>query len=64
MAYAILRVEKTKNTSIAGKNSHNMRLRKTHNVNLRELSFCQHRKTGGKTDKGTECRQVEQTHYP
>ncbi|MBM9453825.1 plasmid recombination protein, partial [Klebsiella pneumoniae] len=32
MAYAILRVEKTKNTSIAGKNSHNMRLRKTHNA--------------------------------
>ena len=30
MAYAILRLEKTKNTSLAGKNSHNMRLRKTH----------------------------------
>jgi hypothetical protein len=32
MAYAILRIEKTKNGSIAGKNSHNMRLRKTHNA--------------------------------
>lgn len=32
MAYAILRIQKTKRTAIASKNSHNMRLRKTENA--------------------------------